>query len=453
MHNPEHADATELQRTLGTGGSRMRPWRRHWKWVVAALALVVLAYWYSRPGAADKVHFTTEPVTRGTLTVTVTATGTLQPTNQVDIGSELSGTVRDVIASYSGPVKKGQVLAVLDTARLEAEMLQAKAAVDSAEATIVENEASLKEAQANLARLQKVRELSGNKIPSQQDLEVAEATASRSAAQLQASRAQAAQAKATLNAAQTDLSKAQILSPINGVVLVRAVEPGQTVAASLQAPVLFTLAEDLRRMELHVDVDEADVGKVSVGQAATFTVDAYPDKVFRARIKEVRYSASDAADSTSSSSSSSSTSSSSTGVVTYETVLDVDNSDLLLRPRMTATAQVTVQHLEDALLIPNAALRFSPPEGVGPPGGPGARPPGGGGIMGALMPRMRMRGQGGNANNAKRETRVWALQDGRPRPIVVRTGVSDGRNTQVLDTNLQPGTELLVDAETGADAR
>jgi HlyD family secretion protein len=279
---------------------------------------------------------------------------------------------------------------------------------------------------------------------------VAEATAARAAAQLQAAKATAAQAKATLNAAQTDLSKAEIRSPIDGVVLQRSVEPGQTVAASLQAPVLFTLAEDLRRMELHVDVDEADVGKVQVGQPATFTVDAYPDRTFHARIKEVRYSSSTTKASSSSSSSTASSSASTAGVVTYETVLEVDNADLSLRPRMTATAQITVQHIEDALLIPNAALRFSPPAGQGGPGANNRN-----GIMGALMPRMPRRAGGGAraGGNPKRETRVWTLRESQPQPITVRLGASDGRNTQVLQGELEAGTQLLVDAETQANAR
>lgn len=450
MHNPEHATAADVQRTLNTGAPRS-PWRRYWRWAIAALIAAALVYWYTQRSAGEEVRYRSETAARGDLTVTVTATGTLEPTNQVDIGSELSGTIREVYADYSGSVKKGGVLAVLDTTRLNAQVLQAKSAVASAEADISQNEANLQEAQANLARLQKVRELSGNKIPSQQDLDVAAATAARAAAQLQAAKAAAAQAKATLDAAQTDLSKAQIRSPIDGVVLQRSVEPGQTVAASLQAPVLFTLAEDLKRMELHVDVDEADVGKVRVGQPATFTVDAYPDRTFHARIQEVRYSSSTTKSSTSSSGSSSSASAASTGVVTYETVLEVDNSDLLLRPRMTATAQITVQQIKDAVLIPNAALRFSPPaDKNAPSGSPGASNRNG--IMGALVPRMPRRGQAGRGE-PKRDSRVWTLKDGKPQPLTVRIGASDGRNTQVLDGDVQPGMQLLVDAESAANAR
>jgi HlyD family secretion protein len=444
MHNPEHEPVIDVQRTLSAGAHRMNAWRRYLKWIIAALAALAIAYWLFARGRADEVRYSTEPVTRGELTVTVTATGTLQPKNQVDIGSELSGTIREVLVDYNDEVEKNQVLAVLDTTRLNAQVLQAESSVASADATILQNEANLKEAQANLARLQKLRELSGNKVPSQQDLDLAEAAVARAAAQLAASKAAAAQARANLNAVRSDLSKAEIRSPINGVVLVRAVEPGQTVAASLQAPVLFTLAEDLKRMELHVDVDEADIGKVRVGQVATFTVDAYPDRVFQARIREVRYSASTAKSTGTGTSTSATSTGINTGVVTYETVLDVDNSELLLRPRMTATAQIRVEHIEDAVLIPNAALRFSPPEGAVPE--QAAQNNRRGGIMGALMPHMPRRGQG-RGGNQRRETRVWVLRDGKPQPVTVHIGVSDGRNTQLLEGDLRPGMQLLVDAE------
>jgi HlyD family secretion protein len=453
MQQADQATTADVSRALGTELRRRSPWRGWMKWAVMAVIALLALYLIFGRGESEPVRYTSEPATRGALTVTVTATGTLQPTNQVDIGSELSGTVREVNADYNDQIKKGAVLAVLDTTRLNAQVLQAQSALASAQANIVQADANLKEAVANLARLRKVRELSGNKIPSEQDLDVAEATAARTEAQRQAAKAAAAQASATLNAVQSDLSKAEIRSPINGVVLVRSVEPGMTVAASLQAPVLFTLAEDLKLMELHVDVDEADVGKVVVGQPATFTVDAFPDRKFRARIKEVRYAASTPR-STGTGTSTSAAASSTTGVVTYETVLEVDNSDLLLRPRMTATASIIVQQIPDAVLIPNAALRFSPPDAAG--GEAGARPGANNrsGLMGALMPRMRPRGMGGGGgNNAKREIKVWTLKDGVPQPMTIRVGVTDGRNTQVLDGPIQAGTELIVDAETAPNAR
>ena len=232
--------------------------------------------------------------------------------------------------------------------------------------------AGLKEARANYARLQKVRELSGNKLPSQQDMDVGESAVAQAEGEEAAARAAVAQARANLDAVKTDLSKTDIKSPINGIVLVRSVEPGQTVAASLQAPVLFTLAEDLKKMELHVAVDEADIGSVEVGQQASFTVDAFPNRQFHAKITRVDFASNNTQKSTSSSSSGQGAASSatSTGVVTYETVLEVDNSDLLLRPGMTATAEIVTTNIQDATLVPNAALRFTP-TGVDVPGAAG----------------------------------------------------------------------------------
>jgi HlyD family secretion protein len=230
------------------------------------------------------------------------------------------------------------------------------------------------------------------------------------------------QARATLEAQQTDHYKTAIRSPINGIVLVRAVEPGQTVASSLQAPVLFTLAEDLARMELQVSVDEADVGQVHEGQAATFTVDAWPDREFPARVAQVRYGAETVA-----------------GVVTYETVLIVDNGEGLLRPGMTATAEIVVREAKDALLVPNAALRFAPPA-------PKAEEPSGG-LLRALLPTPPRFGQRpGEKRNTGREQRVWTLRDGALAELVITTGASDGSYTEVVRGEVEPGMELVSDA-------
>src|SRR5690606_31005581 len=216
--------------------------------------------------------------------------------------SELSGTIAKVYVDVNDEVKAGQVLAELDTTRLEAQVLQAESSLSSAQARVLQADASAKEARANLARLLKVRELSGNKLPSQQDLDVSEASVARADGELAAAKAAVAQARANLETVRTDLSKTKIRSPINGVILVRSVEPGQTVAASLQAPVLFIMAEDLKKMELHVSVDEADVGSVALGQQATFTVDAYPNRRFSAHITKVHFASSNTKSSSSSSS-------------------------------------------------------------------------------------------------------------------------------------------------------
>ena len=234
------------------------------------------------------------------------------------------------------------------------------------------------------------------------------------------------ESQAAVQANETDLSKSVIRSPIKGVVLTRSIEPGQTVAASFQAPTLFTLAEDLAKMELHVNIDEADVGKVREGQKATFSVSAYPNRTFNAQITQARYG-----------------SSTTSGVVTYETVLKVDNADLSLRPGMTATADITVQQIEEALLVPNAALRFTPPvfrrlrliwrERRSFP---------------KLLPSPPQAKQNQNGlDKDKKQQKVWTLQDGKPTAIAITTGATNGILTEVMSGNIEPGMKLLVDLE------
>lgn len=464
----ETTHTADVERTLAEAGfaHNAEPWRRWLKWAALAVLALAVAYWVFGRGGERAPRYVTQEVVTGDLTVTVTATGNLEPRNQVDIGSELSGTIREVFVDVNDEVTEGQVLAELDTTRLEAQVLQAQSSLASAEARVIQSEASRKEAQANLARLHKVRELSGGKLPSQQDMDVAEAAVARAEGDVAAARAAVAQSRATLEAVRTDLSKAKIRSPINGIVLVRAVEPGQTVAASLQVATLFTLAEDLKKMELHVSVDEADVGSVAVGQKGAFTVDAYPNRTFSAHITQVHFASSNTAKAAASGASQASATS--TGVVTYETVLEVDNSDLLLRPGMTATAEIVTTNIENAVLIPNAALRFTP-EGVELPGASTAsqqRSP-----LSALMPQIRRRGFGGQQNGASRRFgRAWILEDGEPAMVMFRTGSTDGRMTQVLSSEgappalpgplanneqfrkalerkVEPGAEVIVDAQ------
>lgn len=472
MDTETNPSTVDVVATLGNYGTRApAPWKRWIKWAVLALIVIAVAYFIFGRGDSQATKYITQEVTRGDLVVTVTATGNLEPRNQVDIGSELSGTMRAVNVDVNDVVKAGQLLAALDTTRLRAQVLQARSSLASAEARVLQSVASEKEAQANYQRLLKVRELSGNKIPSQQDMDVAEAAVARAQGETAAAKASVAQARASLETVQTDLSKTQIRSPINGVVLVRSVELGQTVAASLQAPVLFTLAEDLKKMELHVSVDEADVGTVEVGQNATFTVDAFPNRRFSAKITQVHFASNNTQSSTSASSAASATS---TGVVTYETVLEVDNSELLLRPGMTATAEIVTTSIPNAVLVPNAALRFTP-EGEGAPAATQQRS-----ALSAIMPQMRRPGGFGGqqqGNGARRMGRAWILEDGKPALVVFRPGATDGRMTQVLaltempkpprmgnanaaqaemaermkkamERKLEPGTAVIVDSET-----
>ena len=438
MDTETNPSATPELSTPDYGPGAPAPWKRWARWGAIALVAIVVAYFIFGRSGSDKPKYVTQDVTTGDLTVTVTATGNLEPRNQVDIGSELSGTIRTVTVDVNDEVKAGQVLTKLDTTRLEAQVLQAQSSLASAEARVLQSLAGLKEARANLARLQKVRELSNNKLPSQQDMDVAESAVAQGEGEEAAARAAVAQAKANLDAVKTDLSKTDIKSPINGVVLVRSVEPGQTVASSLQAPVLFTLAEDLKKMELHVAVDEADIGSVEVGQDASFTEDAFPNRQFHAKITRVDFASNNTQKSSSGSSSSggSGSSATSTGVVTYETVLEVDNSDSLLRPGMTATAEIVTTSIQDATLVPNAALRFTP-TGADAPGAPNAQQSRG--PLSALMPTMprRMFG-GGQQRGGGRMGRVWVIEDGKPALAIFKPGATDGRMTQVLPRGEKP---------------
>jgi HlyD family secretion protein len=390
------------------------------------LVILGLVIWGMR-GKSAPIRYKTQPARQGNITVTVNATGNLQPTNQVVVGSELSGTVKSVEVDYNDQVKVGQVLARLDTSKLSAQVLQSQAALASAHAKVEQTRATIKETRTALERLHEVGRLSNNKAVSKSDLDTAQAAQDRAEADEAAARAAVSQAEATLSLNRTDLAKAEIRSPINGIVLTRSVEPGQTVAASLQAPVLFTLAENLAQMDLHVDVDEADVGQVQAEQSAIFTVDAYPDRSYPAKITQVRFG-----------------SKTTNGVVTYETILKVDNSDLSLRPGMTATANITVTKAEDTLLVPNAALRFSPAVKE-----QATSSKNGGSVLSKLMPRHppRQGKQKEEAGTSMKSQHVWILANNKPVAVPVTIGLTDGSSTQIIEGNVKPGMELVTDTE------
>jgi HlyD family secretion protein len=416
---------TDIVRTLEidpSPGNRKVPKR----WIIVAILVVVvvvaiaLVFWRGS-NSSTAVQYKTEEVKRGNLTVIVTATGTLQPTNKVDVGSELSGIIKTVEADYNSKVKAGQILAKLDTSKLEAQVTQSKAALESAKSKVLQTQATVSETRSKLEQFRRVWELSNKKVPSQSEMDAAVAALQRALADDASAKSSISQAQATLQAIETDLSKAVIRSPINGIVLTRNVEPGQTVAASFTAPVLFTLAEDLTKMELHVNVDEADVGHIRESQKATFSVAAYPNRTFEARIIQARYG-----------------SSTTSGVVTYETVLKVDNPDLSLRPGMTATADIIVKKIENAILIPSAALRFTPP--IQEEKKPSA------GLVGAILPRppsSKIQQREDAAD--KKQQRVWTLRDWQVSAISVTIGSANGGLTEVLAGDIQPGMAVVVD--------
>ena len=311
----------KIKALLGDGDAQ--PMSRRKKWALGAACVAVVAafsWWLGSKEAGPR--YLTEAVTQGVLQVEVTANGTLEAEQKVTIGSELSGIVENVLVDVNDPIKHGQVLIELDTAKLKASVEKAKAALASAQAAQKEAVATLNEANAKYKRLLNVRKLSGGKTPAQTELDEQAAVVARAQASVDTAAAQIQTAQAELETAQTDLTKAYISSPIDGVVLARSVEPGYAVAASLQAVELLTLASDLRTLELEIDVDEADVSVVKPGQKATFTVSAYPNKNFPATLTKVAYGPTE----------------SDTNVVTYTAYLKVSNEELSLRPGMTATA-------------------------------------------------------------------------------------------------------------------
>jgi HlyD family secretion protein len=378
--------------------------RRRWRWLVLGLVVVVAAgiavYFTTRNGASGPA-FQTVAAKTGDLTVIVTATGTLQPVNQVDVGAEISGRIETVLVDYNERVHRGQVLAEFDTDLLKVKVDQARAALLAAEAAMAEAQATLIEKRAKLAR---TKALAARGTSSQQDLDAAQAEHDRAAATLSKTIAQVTQARATLEAEQTTLSKARVRSPIDGIIIERKVEPGQTVASTFQTPVLFKVAEDLKRMELIVDIDEADIGNVREGQKATFTVDTYLGRNFNAVIKQVRFAPQTKND-----------------VVTYQAVLTVNNDDLLLRPGMTATANIVTLTRKNVLLIPNRALRFAPPA-----------------TMLSRAQRTRLQRDTG-------KERVWLLTPEGPQPVAVTTGPTDGEWTELASGDIKPGAKLIVD--------
>jgi HlyD family secretion protein len=398
---PPDADFTQR---LGLELRPRRFWTRGRLWLVALVLVVVAAasgLYFMR--AERPIAYVTSPAIRGPLTVTVNATGTLQPQDQVDVGAEISGRVDAVNVDYNDRVKRGQVLAVINTDQIRAQLAQAQASTNANRASVVNDEATVRE---TLDHRNRARALLARGGISAQDAETAEAAYDRAVASVAKAKADVQSAAAQVAMYQTQLGKAEVRSPIDGVVLDRKISLGQTVAATFQTPVLFTLASDLSTMQLDVDVDEADIGSVKEGQTASFTVDAYPQHRFDARLVSLRNAPKTA-----------------NGVVTYQGVLTVDNSAMLLRPGLTATVDILVSETKDALLVPNGALRFTPAakEASVPP----------------LQP----------ARNGQAVGRVWVLgADNRPSPRDVGIGRTDGHNTEILSGDLKAGEPVITDA-------
>ncbi len=394
--------------------------------LVGVLALAgAWAIWRGRP---DPVRYTTGSVDRGDVVEVVGATGTLEAVTTVQLGSQVSGTIESLHADFNSTVKKGQVVARLDPSlfqarrgQAEANLLAAKANVDRAKATVEDMR----------QKYERARELAAQKLLPQSDLETAKANYDGAVAQLKAAEAAQSQAQANLNQADVDLSHTIITTPIDGVVISRNVDVGQTVAASFQAPILFLIANDLTRMRVNASIDEADVGRVHEGQEVTFHVDAFPEREFVGTVEQVRLNPTAVQN-----------------VVTYNPIVAVNNDDLLLRPGMTATVSVIVRKAEDALRVPAAALRFRP-EGFTRQGASGQRAAtgqrGAGGVAMANSDRQR---RGSGSDRPGRPTTVFVLDPatGQPKPVEVRVGISDGQHVEVLE-GLEEGAVVVTGTE------
>lgn len=384
-------------------------------------------FWYARIQKARNAQpaYVTEPLVRGDISLTITATGNLQPTNSVTVGSELSGITLEVLVDINDRVTKGQPLAKLDTTKLTQQIESNRAAVKAAKANVILAEATVTETEALLARQIELKRLSGGKVPSGSVIDSAYATAQRARANLASTQAAVATAEAQVRINENDLSKAVIKSPIDGIVLTRSIEPGQTVAASFTAPQLFVIAEKLERMILKVTIAEADIGHVTKGQKATFTVDAWPDRSYTATVSVVSYG-----------------SAVTQNVVTYEADLDVINDDLSLRPGMTAIADIRVQESKGVFLVPTAALRFNPEAAVITPGTTKKS------FVQSLIPmppRTRARTDStGPADKTKPTARIFILRDGQSVPIAIKTGITDGRRTEISGPGLTEGMLVIT---------
>jgi HlyD family secretion protein len=370
---------------------------------VAGLSVAVV---YARRGG-DAPTVVRDVVSRGSIVSVVSASGTLEAVETVQVGTQVSGTIQALAADFNSIVKKGQVLARLDPSLIQADIERGRANLAGAEADAERLRVALNDAEM---KLQRARELGERQLIPRSDLDAAEIARKTADAQVKAAAAQVTQARAALAQSQVNLGKTIITSPIDGIVISRAVDVGQTVAASLQAPTLFTIAADLGQMQLKASIDESDLGNIKDGQSVTFRVDAYPTDVFRGVVKQVRLNP--VVDQ---------------NVVTYAAIISAPNPDLKLKPGMTATVTVEVARRDDTLRVPAAALRFKPTssvlEALGQPRSDAGKSP---------------------AKLAAGQGTVWIYDGNHIRPAVVKTGISDGQFTEIVDGTLQEGTSIAT---------
>ena len=435
-----HDSSEDLATIVASGASR--PMR---KWVFLTIGTALVGggvFYFMTPDkeGAKQADYVTEAAKTGRISLIVTAAGNLAPTNQIIVGSELSGTAKEVMVDTNDQVKKGDTLAKLDTSKLDQQTERSRAALLATKARVSQAEATLAETRAALARQEELLKISGGKTPSRATMETSRATVSRAQADLESAQATVAGGEAEVRSFESDLAKTVIRSPVDGIVLSRSIEVGQTVAASFTAPTLFTIAEDLKKMELLVNVSEADIGRIEAGQTATFSVDAWPARNYTAKVKKVAFGAVGTGTTASSGTSGNASASS---VVTYSTELEVANEDLSLRPGMTATVDIAIVDKPDILVVPNAALRFDPvaAAAIGKPDDTKRT------LVQSLSPGGGRRWRGTpppKAGSADSAPKVWTLKNGEPSAINVTPGITDGRLTEISGGNLTAGTPLII---------
>ena len=362
--------------------------------------------------------YNTKKVIRGDLSVIVSATGILNPTNSVEIGVEVSGTIKEIYVDFNDEVEVGQLLAVLDTKKLQSEVDGQTASLGISKANLKESEVNLRNKKTVYDRTLKMYNSSGGKYPAVNELDDARFAYEAALSSFEASKAKVEQSSFSLNTAKQNLDKAYVKSSIKGIVLNRAVEVGQTLAASMNAPKLFTLAKDLTQMDLIVSIDESDVADIKKGLDVTFTVDAYPNKIFKGKIKQVRLNPVDV-----------------NGVVTYETVVVVNNEELLLRPGMTATAQINTKQSLDKLMIPNGTLRFKPKIQLEQKAN----------TMNLVQGPRCPQGENISKDLGKKElSPIYILENNQPKRIMVKVLETDGKTTTVESNDLKVDDELII---------
>ncbi len=373
--------------------------------MLAAVAVLIGVAIYFVYGGATKeepeIKYITAPVLRGTLKAEITSSGTLKPLVEVLVGSQVSGTIKTLYADFESQVQKDQLIALIDPDTYGAKVEQAKADVISAQANLVKSEVTLED---ELRTLMRKETLIGKSSISQQEYDAAKTKADAAKAQVLVDKAKVSQAEAKLKEAELQLRYTRIEAPVDGIVVARNMDVGQTVTASFQTPVLFKIAEDLTRMQVHTNVDEADIGRVKTGQSATFTVPAFPDTEFAAEVTQIRNDPKIEQN-----------------VVTYNVILDVENKNLKLRPGMTANVRIRLNEVPDALIVPDQALRFVPSESI---------------IGPTTLPELK-----------PGERRLWKLENGNNiKPILVRVGIVGIEGIQIFTDEVKAGDKVVVEA-------